>query len=282
MGRLFVIAIYVDDFLLFSSDIDDIRAIKSDLKGCFDMKDLDQAKWILQMKIERTERSSEVWKLLISQEHYVKTILEQHGMARCNPVKTPMTINIQLPVLTKAEVDVTEYQGCIGSLMYLIMCMRPDIAFAVGVLSCHVTSPRNVHMLAVKYVFQYLRGTSKYRLVFCANNSIDSPPIAYVDSDWAGDRADRKSILGYTILLNGGAISWGLKKQSSVSLSTVEAEFIATSTVVKEVLGHRALFCSLNMTPPDPTRVLIDNQGVLDLIKYGQINDYTKHIDMKF
>jgi len=183
-------------------------------------------------------------------------------MARCNPVKTPMTINTQLPVLTKAKVDVTEYQRCIGSLMYLMVCTQPDIAFAVGVLSRYVASPGNVHMLVVKYVFWYLCGTSKYRLVFCANDSIDSPPMAYVDSDWAGDWADRKSISGYTILLDGGAISWGSKKQSSMSLSTVEVEFIAASTVVKEVLWHRALFCSLNMMPPDLTRVLIDNQGV--------------------
>ena len=76
MGRLFVIAVYVDNFLLFLSDIDNIKAVKSDLKKCFDMKDLDQAKQILQMKIERTGRSSEVWKLSISQEQYVETILE--------------------------------------------------------------------------------------------------------------------------------------------------------------------------------------------------------------
>ena len=178
--------------------------------------------------------------------------------------------------------DMTKYQRCIGSLMYLMVCTRLDIAFAVGVFSCHVASPGNVHMLAVKHVFRYLHGTSKYRLVFCANDSIDSPPIVYVDSDWAGDWADRKSISGFTILLDGGAISWGSKKQSSVLLSTVKAEFIAALTVVKEVLWHRTLFCSLNMMPPDPTRVLIDNQGALDLIKSGQINDRTKHIDTKF
>jgi len=203
-------------------------------------------------------------------------------MARCNPVKTPMAINAQLPILTEAEVDVIEYQRSDASLMYLMVCTQLDIAFAVGVLLCHIASPGDVHMLAVKHVFWYLYGTSKYRLVFCVNDSIDSPPIAYMDSDWAGDQADRKSISGYTILLDGGAISWGLKKQSSVSLSTVKAEFIATSTVVKEVLWHRALFCSLNMMPPDPTQVLIDNQGALDLIKSGQINDCTKHIDTKF
>jgi len=88
-----------------------------------------------------------------------------------------------------------------------MVCTQLDIAFAIGVLSCHIASPGNVHMLAVKHVFWYLCRTSRYRLEFCMNNSIGTPPIAYVDSDWVGDWADRKSILGYTILLDGEAIS---------------------------------------------------------------------------
>jgi len=80
-----------------------------------------------------------------------------------------------------------------------------------------------------------------------------------MDSEWAGDQADRKSISDYAILLDGGAISWGSKKQSSMSLSTIKAEFIATSTVVKEVLWHQTLFHSLNMMQSNLTQVLIDN-----------------------
>ena len=108
-GKLFVIAIYVDDFLLCSGRIDDIKAIRGELSKCFKMKDLGEAKWILQMKIERTEMNRDVRKLTISQEQYVKTILEWHSMVDCKPAKTPMAANQQLPTLTEAEVDITDY-----------------------------------------------------------------------------------------------------------------------------------------------------------------------------
>jgi len=243
------------------------------------MKDLEEASW---MKIERSDMTLGVRTLSISQEQYVETILEWHGMTNSNPVKIPMIANLQLPSLTEAEIDITEYQRCIGSLMYLMVCTRPDIAYAVGVLSRHVTCPGNVHMQAVKRVFRYLRGTSHFKLNFQVDDSITSSTEVYVDSDWAGDRTDRKSISGYVGLIDGGAVSWGSRKQTSVSLSTVEAEFIAVSTAVKEILWHRSLFSSLNVTLTSPTSLLIDNQGALDLIKSGQINDRTKHIDIKF
>jgi len=193
-----------------------------------------------------------------------------------------MTANLQLPTLTEAEIDITEYQRCIRSLMYLIICTHPNIVYSVGVLSRHVACSGRTHMQAVKCIFQYLCGTSHYRLEFQANNSNDISPIVYVDLDWKGDCIDRKSILCFVVLLDGGAISWGSKKQTSVSLLTIEIEFIATSIAVKEILWHCSLFSSLNMTLTSPTSLLIDNQGALDLIKSGQINDCMKHIDIKF
>jgi len=157
-------------------------------------------------------------------------------MMDSNPVKTPMMNNLQLPVLTQPEVDVMEYQRSIGSLMYLMVCMRPDIAYAVEVLSCHVACPGRVHLTAVKRIFCYLQGTSQFKLNFKAQNVENSPPIVFVNSDWAGDKADRKSMLGYVILIDGGGISWGSKKQTSIALSTIEAEFIAALTAVKEII----------------------------------------------
>ena len=183
----------------------------------------------------------DVRKLTISQEQYVKTILEQHGMADCKPAKTPIAANQQLPTLTEAEVDITDYQRCIRSLMYLMICTRPDIAYSVGVLSRHVACPGKTHMQAVKRIFRYLRGTSHYKLEFQSNDSTPSSLKAFVDSDWAGDRVDRKSISGF-VMLDQGAVSWGSKKQTSVSPSTVEAEFVAASTAVRKMPWHRLLF----------------------------------------
>jgi len=253
MGKIFMIAVYVDDFLLFSSNIDDIKAVKEDLKKRFEMKDLEEVSWILQMKIERSDMNLESRTLSISQEQYVEAILEQHGMANCNPARTPMGNGMQLPNLTESKVDITEYQRCIGSLMYLMVCTRPDIAYSVGVLSRHVACPGRIHMQAVKRIFHYLRGTSHYKLEFQAEDTLTGEPEVYVDSDWAGDWTDRKSISGFAIVMDEGTVSWGSKKQMSVSLSTVEAEFIAASTAVKEILWQRALFNSLGMALTNPT-----------------------------
>ena len=188
-------------------------------------------------------------------------------MVDCKPAKTPMAANLQLPTLIEAEIDITEYQRCIGSLMYLMICTRPNIAYSVGVLSCHVACPGRTHMQAVKRVFRYLCRTSHYGLEFQANNSNYALPIVYVDSDWGGDCMDRKSILGFAVLSDGGAISWGSKKQTLVLLSTIEAEFIAASTAVKEILWHQSLFSSLDMALTSPTSLLINNQGALNLDK---------------
>jgi len=202
-----VIAIYVNDFLLFSGRIDNITVIKGELSKHFEMKDLGEAKWILQMKIERTNMNRDVRKLTISQEQYIKTILKQHGIIDCKSAKTPMVANLQLSTLTEVEIDITDYQRCIRSLMYLIVCICPDIAYSVGVLSRHIACPGKTHMQAVKHIFQYLHRTSHYRLEFQANNPNSTPLVVYVDLDWAGDHMDRKSISGLAVLLDGEAIS---------------------------------------------------------------------------
>ena len=154
--KIFIITVYVDDFLLFSEQITKIEDIKKKLGKIFKMKDLGEARWILQMKIERSDMRLGLRTISMSQEQYVEEILERHGMANCNPARTPMGNDIQLPVLNEAEVDITEYQRCIGSLMYLMICTRPDIAYSVGVLSRHVSCPGKAHMQAVKWVFRYL------------------------------------------------------------------------------------------------------------------------------
>jgi len=103
-------------------------------------------------------------------------------MADCKLAKTPIVANLQLPTLIEAEINITEYQRCIGSLMYLMICTCPDIAYSVGVLSRHVACPGKTHMQAVKCVFQYLHRINHYGLEFQANNSNYASPIVYVEA----------------------------------------------------------------------------------------------------
>jgi len=144
-----------------------------------------------------------------------------------------------------------------------------------------VAAPGHDHVTAVKRIFRYLRGTSDYKLVYQANEGPDDPVI-FADSDWAGDRADRKSITGYISRLAGGAITWASRKQNCVSNSTTEAEFIAAATGCQEALWLRNLFDSFHLPIANPTPLRSDNQSAIQLITTGNINERTKHIDIKY
>ena len=240
--------------------------------------DLGEVKWILGMHVERD------WgRRLITLSHarYIETILERFGFEDSHPVSTPMDPNTSLPLLTEPEVDVTDYQSRVGSLIHAVVCSRFDIAQAVGAVARHASKPGQVHLNAVNRIFRYLRGTSDYVLVYDGNIG-SAEPTVYSDSDWAGDRTDRKSTSGYISILSGAAISWGSKKQTAVSLSSTEAEFIASALAGQEAIWLRHILDSIGLTPTLPTPLLVDNQSAIHMIKNGNINERTKHIDTKY
>jgi hypothetical protein len=115
------------------------------------------------------------------------------------------------------------YVSAVGSLMYVMVCTRPDIAHVVGVLSRYMEKPRNDHLKIVKRVFRYLRGTARYGLCYQGRLGLDRVVDihGFVDADWAGDLYRRRSTSGYVFNLFGGAISWMSKRQAVVALSTI-------------------------------------------------------------
>ena len=133
--------------------------------------------------------------------------------------------------LGEREVDPKEYQAIVGSLMYIALATRPDIAFAASALSRYNSQPRTSHLTTAKRVLRYLRKTADHCLHFNGN---DGEITGYTDSDWANDSADRKSQDGHVFLCNGGAISWQSRKQDLVALSTTEAEYIACPEASRE------------------------------------------------
>ena len=117
--------------------------------------------------------------------------------------------------------------------MYAMLYTRPDICFAVGMVSRYQSDPGKEHWIAVKHIFKYLRRTRDYMLVFQDESLV---PIGYTNSDFQSDRESRKSTSGYVFTLGGGAISWRSVKQSSIAKSTMEAEYIAASEAAKEAV----------------------------------------------
>jgi len=117
--------------------------------------------------------------------------------------------------------------------MYSMMCTRPDICYAMRLVSKYQSNPGQKHWNTVKRILAYLRGTADYSLCYQGGNL---RLFGYTDADWGGDLDEQKSTSGYAILLNRGAISWSGKKQTCISLSTMEAKFVACSAAVQEAV----------------------------------------------
>jgi len=117
-GHLIIVAVYMNNFLFISKSLKFVKSSKSEMSGHFEMKDLGPAKWILQIELNHNTSNSIT---ILSQSQYIEEILEHHGMANSRPIKTPMDPNMTLPLLATPEINVTEYQQCVGSLMHAMV-----------------------------------------------------------------------------------------------------------------------------------------------------------------
>lgn len=259
-GEIIIVAVYVDDKLILSRCTRAIERLKEALVKEYDLSDLGEARWILGMEIIR-DRDKRI--IEISQRRYVEGILERFGMHEGRAVATPIDPNSKLAKLEEPEVDNKSYQSAL-----------------VGALSRHAAAPGEAHWAALKRVYRYLRGTTDARLVY-SGDSVKNP-FGYVDADWASDVNDRRSITGYVFVLANGAVSWSSKKQTSVALSSTEAEYMAASAATKEAIWIRTLIRELNMMPSlEPTLLLLDNQSAMSLAKNSVFHDRTKHISIR-
>ena len=232
-----ILLLYVDDMLIVGHDAAKIEKLKRDLSKSFAMKDLGPAKKILGMKVIRDRKKKELW---LSQERYIEKVIERFNMSMAKPVVSPLAGHFKLSSKQfptseneKQKMKNVPYASAVGSLMYAMVCTRPDIAHAVGVVSRFLSNPGKEHWAAVKWILRYLRGTSKVCLCFGNGKPVLD---GFTDADMAGDVDSRKSTSGYLITFAGEAVSWQSRLQKCVALSTTEAEYIAITEACKEVL----------------------------------------------
>ena len=276
-----ILLLYVDDLLLTVKDRTRINNTKARLHSRYKMSDLDPARKFLGLEIDRLPNGY----IQLHQKPFILKVLQRFNMQECNGVHTPMEPGRRLVAAQDSNklMDQREYQSLVDSLMYIAVETRPDLAFALSVLSKYNSKPTTDHLLATKRVLLYLMETSGMALVY---GSVDML-IGYTDSDFAGDLNDRKSTSGYVFTLAGIAVSWKSKKQSLVSLSSTEAEYIACSKAIQEGIWLRRLYHEithreLNAIPPSIQLVLSDSQGAICLAKAPRFNTRTKHIDIKY
>lgn len=180
--------LYVDDMLVASKSMQEIKILKKDLGTVFEMKDLGPAKKILGMEITRNRKEL---RLELSQCDYIEKILKLVQMEKAKPVKTPIGIHFKLKSATDKELkeqseamSKVPYANVMGSVMYMMIGTRPDIAYAVGMVTRFMGNPIREHWIAVKWLLKYLRGSSGGRLVFKGGSELKL--VGYSDSDYSG------------------------------------------------------------------------------------------------
>eukprot|EP00253_Pinus_taeda_P035567 PITA_35567 len=193
------LVLYVDDMLLVGNDKEIIQDLKTQFPSKFDMKDLGATNYILGIEIKRDQAKRKLW---LNQRKYVETILQRFNMQDSKPAKVPIPVGVRLsveqcPKTQEEEEDMSHvpYASAVSSLMYAMVCTRPDIAHVVGVLSGFMSKPGKEHWTTIKQVFRYLRVTSGYGLCYQGRLGLDImlDISSFVDADWAGDLDHRRS-----------------------------------------------------------------------------------------
>ena len=282
---LVIIALYVDDLVLAASNLDELKKLKVDLTTEFDMEDLGEATFVLGIEITRHRPARTI---TITQSAYIKSILEKHPTGDNHKQTIPMETSARHTKATSdyqaSAQEVKSYQSAIGSIMFAMLCTRPDIAYSVATLSKFAQNPTPDHHQAVQRVLRYLRGTNHLGITYIGTTPRSNEPelTGYCDSDWAADRDDRISVTGYAFLLCGGAISWQSKKQKTPALSTVEAEYMAAAAAAKEALWWRTQLQGLGYDTTSSTVLYSDSKGSIALAKNPEHHANTKHIDLRY
>ncbi|XP_047334054.1 secreted RxLR effector protein 161-like [Impatiens glandulifera] len=171
------------------------------------------------------------------------------------------------------------YASAVGSLMYAMVCTRPDLAHAVSVVSRFMGDPGKEHWQAVKRIFRYLRGTSDIGLSYGGDSQC--LVSGYSDSDYAGDVDSRRSMTGYVFTLGGSVVSWKATLQPTVTLSTTEAEYMALTEAAKEGIWLKGLVSNLGLHH-DQALVYCDSLSAICLTKDQVHHERTKHIDVRY
>ncbi|KAG8480843.1 hypothetical protein CXB51_025300 [Gossypium anomalum] len=261
-GSFVYLLLYVDDMLIAAKDKGEIRKVKAQLSEEFEMKDLGPAKKILGMEILRDRKTS---KLYLSQKGYIEKLLCRFNMRSAKPVSTPLAAHFRLSsALSPQSDDEIEYMShvpyssAVGSLMYAMVCSRPDLSYAVSAVSRYMANPGKEHWKAVQWILRYLRGTTDVCLQF---GRTEDGVIGYVDADFAGDLDRRRSL--------------------TVALSTTEAEYMAITEACKEAIWLKGLFSELNEDLQIST-VFCDSQSAIFLTKDQMFHERTKHIDVRY
>ena len=276
IDAILILGVYVDDLLVTGSSSSVIDDFKAEMTREFDMSNLGSLSSYLGIEVKQSKDF-----IFLSQTAYAQKVLQHAKLGQCNSAITPLESRAQfISEEGKSTVNSTTYHSLIGSLRYLTHT-RPDILFAVGILSRHMEKPNQEHYIEVKRVLRYLKGTENYGL-FYKKGDLRGELIGYSHSDFAGDSTDRKSTSGHIFFLGGMVVCWSSQKQNIVALSSCEVEYIAATSATCQAVWMSRLLGELMRNEAMKAKLLVDNQSAITLSKNPVHHNRTKHIDTRY
>ncbi|XP_019089082.1 PREDICTED: uncharacterized protein LOC109127931 [Camelina sativa] len=258
-NALMFVQIYVDDIIFGSTCQSLVQRFVKNMSQEFEMSMVGELKYFLGLQVEQSADG-----IFVSQSTYAKELVQRFGLGKSKEAKVPMGVNDKLSKDEEGEdVDERLYRGMIGSLLYLT-ASSPDICLSVGICAWYQAKPKVSHLLAVKKIIKYVKGTMNFGISFTkdTNTSLSG----YCDADWAGSVDDRRSTSGGCFFMGNNLISWHSKKQNSVSLSTAEAEYIALGSYCTQLLWMRQMSPDYGMDS-DTLLIHCDNLSAINIYK---------------
>ena len=271
--------VYVDDGLLMSNSAILLQKKKTVFLKIWEACDMGPVSEYLGFQIihDRKKRT-----MVLHQLPYVRKVVKHFELEQVKPAKTPLPAGYN-PEKAPLDYNTTpstqqRYQLVIGSLLFVMLGTRPDIAFAVIKMSQFMSNPTEDHLKKALHIVKYLSTTPELALHFSGGESILN---AYCDSDWAGDLEKRRLTSGYAIFLGKDLVSWHSRRQATVALSSTEAEYMSMCDCAQQILWIQSIFHKCHLTL-DHSIMFGDNKGALHLAQNPVMEGQSKHIDIKY
>ncbi|KAH9718181.1 retrovirus-related pol polyprotein from transposon RE1 [Citrus sinensis] len=273
-GKITALIVYVDNMVVTGNDEEETEALQKYLSRECEMKDLGALKYFLGIEVSRSKGG-----IFLSQRKYALDLLHEMGMTACQPIDTPIKEGLKFCITSdQVPVDKRRYQRLIGRLMYLSHT-RPDLAYALSVVSQFMHNPGEQHMKAVMRILRYLKTNPGKGIIFAKNEDYSNIEV-YTDADWAESVSDRRSTSGYFTFVGGNLVTWRSKKQHVVARSSAEAEYRGMALGVCEGLWISFILNDLGYPSQQPIQLYCDNKTARDIAHNPVQHDRTKHVEV--
>ncbi|XP_020695040.1 uncharacterized protein LOC110108653 [Dendrobium catenatum] len=264
--------VYVDDFLITGNNKPVIQDLIKQLQDIFNLKKLGLANQFLGISITHKPNA-----YFLSQKAYALKILHQSGLFDCNPLANPTSTKLPSNIPTYSNLsDPVTYRRITGALQYLTLT-RPDISFAVNIVSQHMHNPGPDHIYLLKRILRYIKGMVNFGLPISQS---DLQLCSFSDAHWAGDPSSRKSTTGYCTFLGQTLVSWAVKKQTTVARSSTESEYRALAAATVDIIRIKRLLFDFNIASSSPSDLYCDNTSAIALANNPVFHAMTKHIEI--